>query len=54
MFRSLKEAEKMSQPIREYYNLSRLVGEKLVKDGKRVKMYEVVTKEDVIQSLLND
>lgn len=42
----------MSQPIREYYNLSRLIQEQVIKEGKTEKMYQVLKKEDVIQSLL--
>ncbi len=32
MYRSLKEAENMSQPIKEYYNLSRVVENQLSKE----------------------
>lgn len=51
MVRSLKEAENMSSPIKEYINLARLVEDQDVANGK---IYQVKTKQDVIYSLLNE
>ncbi len=51
---SLEEAEKMSLPIKEYYNLSRIVENHFKKVKDTLYKYEVITKEDVIQSLLKD
>ncbi len=48
MYRSLKEAENMSQPIKEYYNLSRVVEKQLSKEKDEENIYKVSTKEDVI------
>ena len=47
----MKKAEKLTLPIQEYINLSRLVEEQ---DLANKKMYDVKTKQDVIQSLLNE
>ncbi len=41
----------MSQPIKEYYNLSRVVEKQLSEEKDVEKMYKVSTKEDVKEKM---